>query len=295
MDFLVKRGAVKDVILIILGTFIMALGINLIYDPMELVTGGVTGLGIVIKYLTKDLFDSGMFADGIPVWLTNIAFNVPLFIISYFVLGPKYIFKTAIATVSLTIFLYVIPVQAVFEVDYTLAALFGGCFAGAGIGLVFLTTATTGGTDMLGMLVHHKWPYYSIPQLLIIIDGAIVIAGAIVFGITKALYAVIAVYVTSKLSDRLLDGLKFAKSAYIVSDKYIEIAEEIMTVLDRGVTSLNGTGMYSKADKNVLYCVVSKKEMIEVLDIVYKNDPHAFVTISDVREVMGEGFIEYNK
>jgi len=148
---------------------------------------------------------------------------------------------------------------------------------------------------MLGMLVHKKKPYYSVPQLLMVIDSAVVAAGAIIFGINKALYAIIAVYITAKVSDGLLAGLKFAKSAYIISDKYREIADEILVKLDRGVTGLSATGMYSGTGKNVLYCVVSKKEMVEVLDIVYKIDPSAFVTISDVREVMGEGFIEYKQ
>lgn len=295
MDFLLKRSTVKDVILIIVGTFIMAMGINFIYDPLELVTGGVTGLSIIIKYFTKGLFGIELFADGIPVWLSNLAINIPLFVVSFFMLGIRYIAKTLLATVSLTVFLYVLPVEAVFTTDYMLAALYGGLLAGVGIGLVFTTMATTGGTDMLGMLIHHKKPYYSVPQLLILIDGLIVVCGALVFGMDKALYAIIAVYVTSKISDTLLDGLKFAKSAYIISDHYIEIANEIMKTVDRGATKLAGTGMYSKAEKNVLFCVVSKKQMVEVLDIVYKIDPRAFVTISDVREVMGEGFIEYNK
>lgn len=290
MEFLIRRSFAKDVILIIIGTFLMAVSVNLIYDPMGLVTGGVTGIGIVLRHLTLDVI-----GGGIPVWLTNIAINIPLFIISWIVLGIRYIAKTLVATVSLSFFLYLLPVTGIFETDYLLASVFGGVIAGAGIGLVFMTMTTTGGTDMIGMLIHHKKPYYSVPQLLMVIDGVVVIAGALVFGIHKALYAIIAVYICSRVSDRLLDGLKFAKSAYIISDKHKEIADEILHTLDRGVTGLAGKGMYSNQDKNVLFCVVSKKEMVEVLAVVYKIDPRAFVTISDVREVVGEGFIEYNQ
>ncbi len=290
MDILLKRSKVRDTLLILIGTFLMAVGVNMIYDPMELVTGGVTGIGIVIKHLTFDVVDG-----GIPVWITNILFNLPLFLVSFKVLGFKYVARTLFATVALTFFIYILPVTPVCEGDHLLSAVFGGIISGVGIGLVFLTKATTGGTDMLGMLVHKKKPYYSVPQLLMVIDSAVVAAGAIIFGINKALYAIIAVYITAKVSDGLLAGLKFAKSAYIISDKYREIADEILVKLDRGVTGLSATGMYSGTGKNVLYCVVSKKEMVEVLDIVYKIDPSAFVTISDVREVMGEGFIEYKQ
>ena len=285
LDFISKRSRLRDDVLIIVGTFLMAIAINLIYDPMELVTGGVTGLGIIIKHLTE-----GIVEGGIPIWVTNIAFNIPIFIISLKVFGFKYISKTLLATGALTLFIAVLPTTPLFEADYILSALFGGIITGVGIGLVLLTMCTTGGTDMLAKLIHHRKAYYSVPQLLLVIDGAIVLVGMIAFGITKALYAVIAVYVVTKVSDGMLDGLKFAKCAFIVSDKYREISDRIMQELDRGVTGLNGEGMYSHADKKMLYCVVSRKEIVKVLDIVYGLDPSAFVTINDVREVWGEGY-----
>lgn len=290
MEFFLKKSRVRDYIFIVFGTFLMAVAINLIFDPMEMVTGGVTGLGIVIEHLTKGIIDGGL-----PVWITNILFNVPLFIISWKVYGFRYISKTLLATGSLTLFLYLIPVTPMFEADYILSALFGGILSGAGIGFVFLAMATTGGTDMFAMLVHHKWPYYSVPQMLLLIDGAIVVAGAIVFGINRALYAVIVVFVVSKVSDGMLEGLKFAKSAYIISDKHEEIAQRILKELDRGVTGLDAEGMYSHKDKKVLFCVVGRKEMVRVLNIVYEIDPSAFVTISDVREVWGEGYGTFAK
>lgn len=290
MELFLRRSGLKDFVLITLGTLIMAVAINLIYDPLELVTGGVTGIGIIISHLTK-----GVINGGIPVWVTNLVCNIPLFLVSLKVYGFRYIGKTLWATGTLTLFLYLLPVTPLFEVDYFLGALFGGILSGIGIGLVLATASTTGGTDMFAMLIHKKWQYYSVPQMLLVIDGAIVIGGAIAFGITKALYSVVVVYVVSKVSDAILDGMKFAKSAMIVSDRYEEIAQEIMVKLDRGATALNGIGMYSKLPKNVLFCVVSKKEMVMVLDIVYSIDPSAFVTINDVREVRGEGFTESKK
>lgn len=289
-DFIKKRSRLRDDILIVIGTLIMAVAINMIYDPMELVTGGVTGLGIIIKHLTGNLIEG-----GVPLWVTNLVFNIPIFIVSLKVFGYKYISKTLLATGTLTLFIAVVPVTPMFEADYVLSSLFGGIISGIGIGLVLLTMATTGGTDMLAMLVHHRRPYVSVPQLMLLIDGAIVLVGMIAFGITKALYAIIAVYVVTKVSDGMLDGLKFAKCAYIVSDRYNEIASEIMTVLDRGVTGLDGEGMYSHEGKKVLFCVVSRKEIVKVLEIVYKTDPFAFVTINDVREVWGEGYGEFGQ
>ncbi len=290
MDILMHRSNARDIIFILLGTFLMALGINLIYDPMQMVTGGVTGIAILVKYLTE-----GLVEGGIPLWVTNIALNVPLFLVAFKVLGFKTVAKTLLATGSLSLFLYLIPMTPMFEEDFLLASVFGGVLAGLGIGLVFATMSTTGGTDMLGMLIQKKVPHYSLPQLVFIIDGLIVIAGAVVFGINSALYSIIAVYVTAKASGTLLDGMKFAKCAYIISEKYREIADEILSSMDRGVTGLHAQGMYSNSDKKVLFCVVSKKEMVEVLDIVHKNDTSAFVIVTDVREVMGEGFIEYKQ
>jgi len=291
--FFSKRSTLRDYLLILTGTFLMGVAINLIYEPMELVTGGVTGLGIIIKHFTAGRIDLG--GEGIAIWITNLLFNIPVFLISLKVFGFRYIAKTLFATLALSGFLAVLPSFSLFEGDYILSVIFGGLLSGAGIGLVLLTMATTGGTDMLGMLIRHKNPHLTVPQIIFVLDGLIVLTGAVVFGIKAALYATIAVYITSKVSDNLLDGLKFAKCAYIISDLADDIAEEILVELDRGVTGLNGEGMFSHLDKKVLYCVVSRKEMVRVLDIVYKHDPTAFVTISDVREVWGEGYGELKR
>ena len=167
-----------------------------------------------------------------------------------------------------------------------------GAIAGAGIGLVLAASATTGGTDLFCALIHKRLKHYSVPQLLIVADGLIVLGGVAVFGINESLYAAIAIFITAKMSDRILEGLKFSKMAYIVSEYSAAIAEEIMQQMDRGVTALQATGMYSGKARKMLLCVVSKKEIAAVLDIVNRNDRNAFVIISDAREVMGEGFIE---
>lgn len=279
----------KDFAYIAIGTFLMAMSINLVFDTMGLVTGGVTGFAIAVKYISFHLF-----ALEVPVWLTNLLCNIPLFLIALWKKGRKYIMKTLSATLFLTIWLYVVPVYQMFD-DMILAIVFGSLLAGGGIGMVFSTLATTGGTDLLCALIHDKVKYLSIPRLLAIVDGIIVILGAVVFGLNHALYSIMVVYLCSKISDSMLQGAKFAKMAQIISDHADEIAQVIMRELDRGATGVNAQGMYSKNDKKMLYCVVSKKEIVELIDIAHQIDPKAFVIVSDVREVVGEGFVEYRQ
>lgn len=287
MNFFRNRSKTRDTLFIIVGTFLMSVAVNMVYDPLGMVTGGVTGIGIVVKHLTQEWIPG-----GIPVWLTNAACNIPLFLAAILMLGKRFLGKTLFATVSMTVFLYLLPVTPLFHEDYLLASVFGGVIAGAGIGLVLAASATTGGTDLLCALIHKKLKHYSVPQLLIVVDGLIVLSGVAVFGINESLYAAIAIFITAKMSDGILEGLKFSKMAYIVSDRSEEIAEEIMQQVDRGVTALKATGMYSKEERKMLLCVVSKKEIAAVLDIVNRNDRNAFVIVCDAREVMGEGFIE---
>lgn len=279
-------GLWKDIFYIMAGTFLMSLGVNFVFDPMGLVCGGVTGLAILIKYLTSFFID-----DGLPVWLTNLLFNGPLFIAAFFMKGKKYIVKTMFATVMLSVWIYVVPVHQLFD-DYILAALFGGIMTGSGIGLVLSRMATTGGTDLLSSLLHEKFRHLSVPQILAVVDGSIVILGAIVFGMENAMYAICVVYLCSKISDGLLEGLKFAKMTYIISDKSEEIAKVVMTEVDRGATGVKVEGMYSKEEKKMLICVVTKQEIAKLIEIIHEIDPSAFVIVNDVHEVMGEGFIE---
>ena len=279
-------GFWKDIVYILAGTFLMALGINFAFDPLGLVCGGVTGLAIVVKQLTGLVWEGGL-----PVWLSNLLFNGPLFVVALVKKGKKYIAKTMFATIMLSVWIYFLPIYPLFE-DYVLATLFGGVMTGAGIGLVFARMATTGGTDLLSALIHDKLKHFSIPQLLAVIDGTIVVLGAVVFGVDNAMYAICVVYLCSKISDGMLQGLKFAKMAHIISDKAEEIAELVLRDVDRGATGVKVQGMYSKEEKKMLICVVTKKEIVELIDIVHKIDPSAFVIVNDVHEVMGEGFIE---
>lgn len=278
-----KRTAVMDYFLMVLGAFIMGFAIKNIYDPLNLVTGGVSGLAIIIKSKA-----------GIPLWLTNTLLNVPLFLASYRIKGWRFIKRTLVSTIALSLSLYVIPEIVLMPADdMLLSALFGGLISGVGSGLVFMTQATTGGTDMLAALLQKAMPHYSVPQIMEVLDAAIVLMGAAVFGIRPALYALIAIYAVTRMSDGILEGMKFSKMVYIISDRFREISKAIMEQMDRGVTGLEAEGMYSGNNKMMLCCVVSRKEISQIKEIVREYDPRAFVIVSDVREVLGEGFIEY--
>ncbi len=276
-----KTNAAIEYGIIVLGTAIMAFAIKNIYDPVSMVTGGVSGLAIIFKEMW-----------GVPLWLTNTLLNVPLFAAAYFIMGWKFIKRTLFATVLLSLFLYVLPVVNLTDSDMLLSALFGGILSGIGTGLLFLVGCTTGGTDMLAVLIQRAVPYYTVAQVMQVLDGMIVAAGALVFGIPAALYAMIAIFCLAKVTDGIIEGLKFSKQAYIISDQYEEIAQAVMSRMGRGVTSLEARGMYSGQEKKVLFCVVSKKELVELRQITAEFDPRAFMIVNDAREVFGEGFIE---
>ena len=276
-----KTNAAIEYGIIVLGTAIMAFAIKNIYDPVSMVTGGVSGLAIIFKEMW-----------GVPLWLTNTLLNVPLFAAAYFIMGWKFIKRTLFATVLLSLFLYVLPVVNLTDSDMLLSALFGGILSGIGTGLLFLVGCTTGGTDMLAVLIQRAVPYYTVAQVMQVLDGMIVAAGALVFGIPAALYAMLAIFCLAKVTDGIIEGLKFSKQAYIISDQYEEIAQAVMSRMGRGVTSLEARGMYSGQEKKVLFCVVSKKELVELRQITAEFDPRAFMIVNDAREVFGEGFIE---
>lgn len=286
MTHLNKKINLKDVFIIIIGTFFTSIAINMVFDPWELDTGGVTGLAIVVKYASAELF-----GYSVPVWLTTIALNIPLFIVAIYKKGWKLIQKTLFSTLMLTAWLYIVPIFPLLE-DKMVSVLFGGVLSGAGMGLIFSTMATTGGTDLFSDLLHSRFRHISLPKILFVTDGLIVLLGVFVFGLENVIYSIVVVFLVSKISDAILEGMKLARVAYIVSDKAQEISDEILTDLDRGVTGITVKGMYSGANKNMLFVAVDKKQIVEVTDIVYKHDPRAFMVICDAKEVLGEGFIE---
>lgn len=287
-NVLYQKPGWLDYVLIVIGTGLIAVSIQCVFDPVRLVTGGFTGLAIIVKEVTGTVIPG-----GVPLWLTNLLLNIPVFIAALRIKGRDYIRRTLLGTFLLSAWLYVIPSMDLTEGDFILAAVFGGLIGGAGMGLVLLAKAATGGTDLMATLIQHYLRHYSIVQLIQLLDGGIVLLGCFVFGMRAALYAIVAIFIMSKVSDALMEGFKFSKATFIITDRYEEVAQKILGELDRGVTGLLAKGMYSGTEKWMLYCVVSKKEIVRVKEIVAEADSKAFVIVSDAREVLGEGFLEY--
>ena len=286
-----KKLKYMDYLLIIIGTCLMAVAVISAFDKAGMVTGGFSGVAIIVKEWTESLVPG-----GIPLWITNMALNIPLFFLGMRIGGFQFVKKALVGELCLSFWLAVLPgCIPDFNLagnDLLLAAVYGGVIQGVGIGLVFLGQGTTGGTDMMAALIQRKLKHYSIAQIMQFIDGLVVVVGMYVFGVYKALYAIIAVYLVTKVSDGLIEGLKFSKGAYIITEKADQVSHMIINEMDRGVTGLKGVGMYSGQDKLMLFCVVNKKEIVTLKEKVDMIDPDAFVIVCDVREVHGEGFIE---
>lgn len=264
---------------ITIGTFLMGVATNIIYEPMSMVTGGFSGVGIILHALFR-----------IPVWITTVLLNIPLFLLARKTHGKHFLIQSLFAMLSFSLTLAFVPIVSIAEKDYLMAALLGGALHGVGLGLVFSTGSSTGGTDLLSALLHPVFPVMRVANILGIIDGIIVVSGMMLFGIKNALYAMVAVFVTSKIMDGVTAGMRYAKVLYIISDESVEIAKLVMDKLQRGVTALKGNGMYSGEEKQILMCVVSRREAVSMVKYIKEADARAFVIISDAREVMGEGF-----
>jgi len=285
MTFNLKKDG-KNLLILCVASFFMAVNIKTFVRTADLFPGGASGLTILIQRIAETYFDVML-----PYTLINLLLNAVPVYVGFRFIGKKFTLYSCLMIVMTSVLTDLIPAYII-TYDKMLISVFGGIINGFVISLCLRMNATTGGTDLLCALIHKRLKHYSVPQLLIVVDGLIVLSGVAVFGINESLYAAIAIFITAKMSDGILEGLKFSKMAYIISEKYENIAREIMQELDRGVTALHATGMYSKKEKTVLLCVVSKKEIAGVLDVVNRHDRDAFVIVSDAREVMGEGFIE---
>ena len=283
-----KKEIARDYILLAAGTGFIALAVQAVFDPMGMVNGGFSGLGIIIRRMTL-----GLVPGGIPLWFTNIALNLPAFLVAWFVMGRVFVRRTAIAALLLSVWLAVLPSVDLAKGDYLLAALYGGLISGIGIAMVFRTGNATGGTDLGASLLHRKFRNYSIAQILLVLDGAVIVAGYYLVGARPALYAVLSVAITTKVSDTILNGMNDSKMIFVVSDHSDKIAEHVLYEMDRGCTAIPAQGMYSDEMRKMLFCVVGKKEVLDFKDCVKELDPHAFVIVTDANEVLGEGFLEY--
>lgn len=286
------RERVISIFKIVAGGILLAMAVNLVFEPSGMVTGGVSGIGIIIKNITEPLPLVGRFASGIPVWLTCFILNIFLFIAGYFVLGSSFVKGSLLGAGVFNLALFILPVSPLQAQDDFLAAVFGGILNGLSIGLVMSANASTGGSDMLGNIVYRLKPVIRPAYAVMIADTLIVVLGGVVFGINKALYAVTAIFISAKVTDMILEGPKGGKLVYIISDKWQTISDEIINGMDRGVSGMKIRGMYTGKDKNMLICVVFGRELPALKQKINQIDENAFVIICSAGEVKGEGFIK---
>ncbi len=281
-----KSSSLKfsDIIILLVGCLLMSISINMFLNPHNIAPGGLTGVSIIINSLT-----------GLPIWLINISFDIPLFILAFKILSKKDAFKTFLGIIFLTSSLKITENLAYLDVtdDVLLASISGAIILGISLGLIFRINGSTGGTDLIGILANKFFPSISIPMLMGVADGTIVLLSGIVSkNIEIALYSAIALYIIVKVSDIMVEGINTSSSFTIISDKYREIGMEITEELGRGATILKGSGFYTNKEKNVLLVVVSKKQVITLKKLVKNIDPYAFIIITDIFEALGEGFKE---
>lgn len=277
-----------DFFIVVVGTFILAVSVVVFFDANNLVLGGVSGLSIVIKEVFYMFF-----SFKLPLSLISLFINVPLLILAYFIMGKEFLGKTVFSTLLFSLFLEVASFLPVYKGELMLSSVYGGVMLGVGSGLILRGGATSGGSDLLAYIIHKYKGHIAISKILFVIDALVISMGLFVFGVENSMYAVISVYICSKVIDGIIEGVGFAKAVFIVSDKSDDIAKELMENQKRGVTALKGKGMYTGKDKDVLLCVFSKKEISDVKRRVMEIDENAFIMVTDIREVLGEGFVSY--
>jgi uncharacterized membrane-anchored protein YitT (DUF2179 family) len=279
-----KNGKLRNSIIsylgIALGSIMMAFSIILFIKANNIVPGGVMGIANIINYLT-----------GFPIGLTTLCFSIPIFIIGLLSLGKEVGIKTIYCNVVYAVVVDFLDNNiTALTGDLFLATIFGGVLMGTGVAFILGFGATFGGTDLIGRIVHKYVPNVSTQWIMFGFDFLVILAGAIVFGPELALFSIVTIFVSTKMIDVIQEGVNYGKTFFIISEKSDEIAAAILSDVDRGVTSLYGKGMYTKQDKDVLYCIVARRQVVYVKNKILAIDPKAFITIGDVREVVGKGF-----
>lgn len=272
----------KNIFFILLGSAIFSFGIVHFNMQNNLGEGGFTGITLLLYFLFK--------------WnpaFTYLIFNLPLFFIGWKMLGRITFIYTLIGTFSVSGFLSLFqikPFAVDLQSDMTLAALFAGVFIGVGLGIIFRYGGTTGGVDIIARIV-NKYVGWSMGKTMFLFDFIVITASIIFYlNLIEGMYTLLLVYISARVIDFIQEGAYSARGLTIISQEYIAIADKINTEMERGVTILNGKGHYTQNKQKVLYCVVGKNEIVKMRNLILKVDPHAFVAVTTVHEVMGEGF-----
>ncbi|MBR6131030.1 MAG: YitT family protein [Bacteroidales bacterium] len=284
----------KTYSLIVLGTFIMSIGYVIFVSPLKLAPGGVYGIAIILHHLFN-----------FPIGLSGICLDIPLLIIGTLWLGPKFGAKTIVGVITLPAFISLwekiygyAPLIALPGDPMTpdpsanfIVALCGGVIIGVGLGLIFKTRATSGGSDIIAMIIGKYLKHIPLGTLLIIVDSTIVLAALAAFkDWTIPLYSWLIIYVTGIVMDKVIAGFHSNKVVLIVSDHYEEIRQHIFDELDRGGTYIHGEGMYNNDEKKIIFTSISRKQLPILVHFVHAIDPKAFVSILDASETLGDGF-----
>jgi len=282
-DEIFSKRWLKNYSLIIIGAFIMASGFVMFITPYKFVPGGVYGISIVIHWML-----------GTPVGLIALCFDIPLTIIGIKVLGPRFGMKTVVGFFSTAIFMdtitYFYGSEPLVPGDPLLSSIFGGLFIGLGLGLIFKSKATSGGSDIVAMMI-GKYTRLPMGQLMIFVDSVIVLIGLVAFQDWKIpLYSLIVIFITGKVVDVVLEGANYEKVLFIISDKSEEIRNKIVIDLNRGGTFLKGEGMWGHNEKSIVFTVVNRREMTMLQEFIHHIDPKAFVTVLNATEILGNGF-----
>lgn len=265
-------------IVVFMGMLISSIGINVLLTPGGLLGGGVAGLAVVINHLS-----------GLNVGIASFLLNIPIFILGFKYLNKKF---CIVSLINAMLFSVVLGLTANIRMpinDIFLQSVFGGIFAGVGYGLVFKGETTLGGLDILGAILKQKLNI-PIATTSLAINIVVVTLGGFIFGIKPAMYTLISIYLSATMMDKVKDMLDTKSSVMLISDKYNEIAEDIMNKMKRGVTFIEAEGAYSKEKKRILYCIVSSSEIHKVKSIALAHDEKSFISINSISDVKGSGF-----
>lgn len=279
---------IKNIFFILLGSAVFSFGIVHFNMQNNLAEGGFTGITLLFYFLWK--WDPSY---------TNLLLNIPLFFIGWKLLGRSALLYTIIGTLGVSAFLWVFQryqIEMPLKDDLTLAALFAGVAIGIGLGIIFRYGGTTGGVDIIARLT-HKYVGWSMGKTMFLFDACVITISLITYlSYKEAMYTLVAVFIGAKVIDFMQEGAYSARGAMIISDLNNQIADKVMEEMGRGVTVLHGHGSFTKSKREVLYCVVAKNEIVKLKNLITSVDPHAFVSVSIVHDVLGEGFtLDENK
>ncbi len=273
-----KREILMAYAQIFIGSVIGAAAYPTFLIPNNIAPGGLTGVATILNYLA-----------GWPVGITALILNIPLFLIGYRTMGKVFAFRSLVATALFTILIDILPLKSVSE-DPLLGTLFGGVVLGIGLGLILRGGATTGGSDMVARMVHRRFSFITVGMFLFALDFLVVLAAAIFIGGTQALYAMIDIYVCSRVIDAVMVGFGGNKACFVMTDAWQKITGRILNEIERGCTLLEAKGAYSGTSRPVVMCVMSRQEMTALKRIVQEEDEKAFMFITEAHEALGEGF-----